>query len=223
MHRKTLIQSLTEIILGTPCLHPLRVAIDGVDAAGKTSLAEELALALQTQPRQVIHTSVDGFHQSKAVRCQLGDLSPEGFYRDSYNYDALIENLLVPLGPGGSLQYRTAVFDVRANTSLDLPFRTAQSDAILLVDGIFLLRPELISWWDLTIFLDVSFETTVARGSERDKTHLGSVAEARERYLKRYVPGQKLYFQDTHPLDKADIVIDNNDLRHPKFIKRPDY
>ena len=222
MHRKKLIQSLTEIILEKPCVHPLRVAIDGVDAAGKTSLAEELTLALQTQPRQVIHTSVDGFHQPKAVRRQLGDLSPEGFYRDSYNYDALIENLLAPLGPCGSLQYRTAIFDVRADKSLDIPFQTAKSNAILLVDGIFLLRKELLSWWDLTIFLEISFETTVARGSERDKSHLGSVAEARKRYLERYVPGQKLYFQEAHPLDKADIVIDNNDLMHPKFIKRPD-
>jgi uridine kinase len=58
MNRESLTQSLAEIILGLPCPHPLRVAIDGVDAAGKTTLSEELALTLKSQPRQVIRVSV---------------------------------------------------------------------------------------------------------------------------------------------------------------------
>jgi uridine kinase len=221
MNRESLTQSLAEIILGLPCPHPLRVAIDGVDAAGKTTLSEELALTLKSQPRQVIRVSVDGFHQPKLVRRQLGDLSPEGFYRDSYDYKALIENLLVPLGPDGNRQYRDVVFDVRQDRPVETPFQTAEPGAILLMDGIFLLRPTLLPFWDLTLFLHADFETTFSRGIKRDSAILGSPEETQRRYRERYIPGQQLYLADAHPLDTADIVIDNNDLDAPKFI-RPD-
>jgi uridine kinase len=120
LHHKAVIQSLTGMILEISCPHPLRVAIDGVDAAGKTTLAEELALSLQSQPRQVI-------------RRLAGDLSPEGFYRDSYHYKALIENLLAPFGPDRNRRYRTTVFDVRTDRPVDPPIQTAAADAILLM------------------------------------------------------------------------------------------
>ena len=42
MQRSDLIQGLAEIILRISKSHPVRVAIDGVDAAGKTTLADEL-------------------------------------------------------------------------------------------------------------------------------------------------------------------------------------
>ena len=44
-----------------------RVAIDGVDGAGKTTFAEELADILRMLPREVIRASVDGFHHPRAL------------------------------------------------------------------------------------------------------------------------------------------------------------
>jgi uridine kinase len=41
--------------------HPLRVAVDGPDAAGKTWLAEDMAHLLRLE-RDVIRISVDAFH-----------------------------------------------------------------------------------------------------------------------------------------------------------------
>ena len=161
------------------------------------------------------------FTSPRAIRRQLGDLSPEGFYRDSYNYDALIENLLTPLGTDGSRQFQTAVFDVRSDRPVDAPLQTADPDAILLMDGIFLLRPLLLPFWDLTIFLQVDFDTTFSRGTERDSAHLGSFTAAQRRYQERYIPGQQLYLEQARPLDIANIVIDNNDLEHPEFLRGP--
>jgi uridine kinase len=40
--------------------HPTRVAIDGVDAAGKTTLDDELAEVLRERGRGVIRASIDG-------------------------------------------------------------------------------------------------------------------------------------------------------------------
>ena len=57
----------------------LRVGIDGVDGAGKTTLADTLADALEAAGIAVIRASVDGFHHPRAVRYRLGRESPEGF------------------------------------------------------------------------------------------------------------------------------------------------
>jgi uridine kinase len=91
----------------------------------------------------------------------------------------------------------------------------------LILDGIFLLRPELVQYWDLSIFVACDFEVTRARGVHRDAELFGSHAEAENRYHQRYIPGQQRYFTEAHPLDKADIVIDNNILEEPLFIRFP--
>lgn len=201
------------------CSHPLRVAIDGVDASGKTMLANELAQHLGSYQRDVIQASVDDFHQPEKIRRQKGSLSPEGFYYDSYNYPALIENLLVPLGPNGNRQYRTACFDLFQDNPVNPPVKTASDDAILLVDGIFLLRRVLLPYWDLTIYIDAEFATTMQRGIARDGKIFGSTEKAAQRYRERYVPGQRLYHQEANPLDRADIIIDNNQIETPKILR----
>ena len=219
MERQSLIGVLANTVQQMRCSHPLRVAIDGVDAAGKTMLANELALCLRSAQQEVIQASVDDFHHPEKIRRQKGPLSPEGFYRDSYNYPALIENLLLPLGPNGNRQYRTASFDLHRDRPVNQPFKTAPADAILLVDGIFLLRPELLPYWDLTIYIEADFTTTVQRGIARDEEIFGSILKAAHRYRERYVPGQKLYLQESNPLDRADIIIENNQIDTPKILR----
>ncbi len=221
MKRKDIIVKLAEYLQSLTFLHPLRVGIDGVDAAGKTTLAGELAVVIKGAGREVIRASIDGFHNPEHIRRQQGDLSPKGFYQDSFNYAGAIEALLAPLGPGGNRQYITALFNHRKNQSVQTPIQTAAEDAILLMDGIFLLRPELRPYWDVTLYLQVNFSNTIPRGVARDTGLYGSPEKATTRYLKRYVPGQELYHADAHPLDTADIIIDNNNLEKPEILKFP--
>lgn len=221
MKPDVLFQHLAENIADIRLSHPARIAIDGVDAAGKTHFAGKLTECLKQMQRFVICASVDGFHNPKSIRRQRGDLSPEGFYTDSYNYPALIANLLTPLGPQGDLHYRTEVFDLGKDEPVDSPLLTAPKDAILIFDGIFLLRPELLPYWDLTIFLHADFENTIQRGAARDAALYGSRENAEERYRARYVPGQEYYLRQVHPHDLADIIIDNNILEEPELLSSP--
>jgi uridine kinase len=127
--------------------HPVRVAIDGIDA-GKTTLADELTLALLARQRAVIRASIDGFHRPRAERYRLGSESSIGYYEDSFNYESLQKLLLLPLGPGGHRKYRRVAFDLHQNAPATIPVETATSTAVLLMDGVFLLRPELNYYWD---------------------------------------------------------------------------
>src|SRR5262249_24209401 len=148
--------------------HPVRVAIDGRLGSGKTMLADELAALLSAHRRPVIRTSIDGFHRPKAERYARGRTSPEGYYYGSRDLDAVTRLLLAPLGPGGDRCYRTASFDLENDRPIDDHPRTAETDAVLIVDGTFLQRPELAGGFDVTIYVATTDEIATARGIARD-------------------------------------------------------
>jgi uridine kinase len=220
MERSQLIDYLVNRIFRIEQPHPIRVAVDGPDAAGKTTLAQQMVAPLQARSWPVIRASIDGFHNPACIRHRRGGISPEGYYNDSFNYGALTESLLAPLGPGGSRRYVSAVFDYRADSVVEIPICAAEANAVLLFDGVFLLRPELMAYWDFTIFVEADFETILARAAERDAVLFGSAEEVRKRYEHRYIPGQKLYYAESRPKERADVVIDNNDPGNPVITKR---
>jgi uridine kinase len=217
MHRSELLAELAARIAASRPPHPLRVGIDGVDAAGKTTLANELVPHVEATGRQVIRASIDGFHNVSAVRYRRGRESAEGYYLDSFDAAALAESLLEPFGPEGDRRFRRAVFDHRSDSPLDLPLESAAVDAVLLFDGVFLHRPELRRCWDLSVFLDVDFSVAVARALRRDPDTPGE--EARRLYRVRYVPGQQLYLERERPAASASIVIDNTHPERPTILR----
>jgi len=216
MKRPELLELLGGLLLEREPPHPLRVAIDGPDGAGKTTLADELAELLAGK-RPVIRAGIDGFHNPRELRYRRGPDSPEGYFLDSFDYEALRALLLDPLGPGGSRRYRRALFDYRADEKVAAPEEEASDDSILLFDGVFLLRPELRVFWDFSIFVRAGFDETLRRAEERDRELMGGAQAVRERYRKRYIPGQELYFSRCAPQDVADVVIDNTDVNEPKL------
>ena len=214
MERSALLELLVENIAGVTRPHPVRAAIDGVDGVGKTTLANELVDPLRRRGVPVIRASIDGFHNPRAVRYRLGRSSPEGYFRDSFNYEALKSVLLDPLGPGGSLRYRRAIFDYRADSEVSPPFEEAPRNAVLLFDGVFLLRPELLGYWDISFFLDAPFTTTIPRCAHRD----GGSPDVNAVENLRYVEGQRLYLHQCDPKRNATIVIDNHNLMSPDIL-----
>lgn len=219
MKQQKLIRYLAEAIFRTKRHHPVRVGIDGVDASGKTTLANSLTDYLKSQNRDVIRASIDGFHNPKLVRYQKGRNSPEGYYYDSFNNQAIIDNLLAPLGKNGNLKYKKEIFDFKTDKEVVLPLEAAEIDSTLIMDGVFLFRPELINYWDLKIFLEADFKTTVSRATKRDGYYLGSEQEIVDKYNQRYIPGQQLYFQECRPQGVADIVVNNSDFENPIITK----
>ncbi|MFG1627062.1 hypothetical protein [Kribbella sp. NPDC049227] len=97
------------------------------------------------------------------------------------------------------------------------PIRTAPAVAVLVFDGVFLMRPELIDRWDLRIFVSVPFENTLRRARTRDQTPSRSATEVERRYRSRYMPSQQFYFDTVRPTDHADIVVHNDDPHHPAW------
>ena len=190
------------------------VAIDGPDGAGKTTFANRLAAVLTTA-RPTVRVSLDDFHHPRAIRHRRGTSSPEGFWLDSYDYSRFTADVLVPLGPGGSRRYRSAAHDLASDADLSPAPAIAPAGAVVIVDGLFLHRPELREHWALSVFLAVPFGETARRMAARD----GSSPDPDDPSMSRYVGGQRIYYEECRPQDRAGLVIDNTDVAVPRLIR----
>lgn len=216
----TVIQQIADRILSISLPHPVRVGINGVDGSGKTVFAKQLAEALHARTdREIIDASIDNFHNPKEIRYQKGRDSAEGFYKDSFQYQTLKRVLLDPLGANGDRKYTTVAFDLQNNQSIKGEKHTAGNDAILILEGIFIFRPELVHSFDLKIYIDVPFEETLNRMLARDTQSADEHTETTRRFHARYKAGQDIYINTVHPKEISDIIIDNTDYNNPKIIK----
>lgn len=193
----------------------VRVGIDGPDASGKTTFADELAAQVRLLGRPVARVSLDDFHHPRTVRYRLGRESPEGFWLDAFNYARFRADVLDPLGPGGDRRYRPAAHDLATDTERTPPVRTAAVGTVLIVDGLFLHRDELATGWELTVFLDVDFTETARRMADRD----GADPDPDHPGHRRYSDAQRLYFTACAPHRRADVLIDNRAIHTPRIVR----
>lgn len=194
--------------------HPLRVAVDGITAAGKTTLAHELAAAVATRGRPATHLSMDGFHHPRAHRHRQGRDSATGYYEDAYDFPTFTRTVLTPLGPDGDRRYRHRVIDLATNTSADEPPVTAAEDTVLVVDGSFLQRDLT---WDEVVFVDTAFDVARGRGTRRDADAFGGVTAAESAYDARYHAASRRYLTEVDPAARATVVIGNDDPAYPEL------
>jgi len=192
------------------------VAFDGPDAAGKSGLAFAGA---EHRTRPAVRATVDAWHNPRDVRMRRGGESAEGYYRNSFDLDALTRDLLTPFR-NGAPSVRTAGFDYLADRQVQAEEQVPPR-AALLFDGVFLLRPELIASWDLRVYLHVPEQVTLARAVVRDRHLFGDAEAVRAMYQMRYLPGQALYRDDASPLEVADIVLDTSDWQRPVVLRWP--
>ena len=186
----------------------VRVGIDGADGAGKSTFADELAVAVSALGRPVVRISVDDFHRPRAERYRRGRDSAEGFWLDSFDYARLWTYVLHPLGPGGDRVYRYAAHDVHTDAENRAEPRTAEPRTVVVVDGLFLHRNELAGAWEFSVLLEVDAATRVHRLALRD----GSPDDPDHVSLRRYLDGDRLYRAGCRPDTRADVVIDNSVL-----------
>ena len=198
----------------------LRVAIDGLTAAGKTTFGSELASALRHLGRTTLRASMDDFKNPwSEARVQGYDrVSGEGYYRNAHDFRSATELLLGPAGPDGSGQVVLCAHDPLTGIDHRNVVVHAPSDAILIVDSVFAFRPEYNDYWDYRIWLEVNPQLALIRGIERDSVFQGRT-EATKLHRERYQPGEAIYVAEFDPSAVADLVIDNSDFANPVVLR----
>ena len=187
--RAACIAELAAWVAGIEASGPLRVALDGPDAAGKTTLAGELAaVLLSDHALQVVRVSADDFQAPAEQRHRRGRYSPDGYLLEAFDQAALRRRILA----------------------------VAES-AVVLVDGVFLQRPPLLDVWDAAVWVEVTDATILTRALARDVDVLGSREEVWRLYEARYLPAQRAYAETWRPGDAADVVLRNDDPNAPQL------
>lgn len=195
----------------------LRVGIDGLPAAGKTTFGHELAQRISGRGRPVLRASLDDFKKPWRDRHLYDRESGEGYYRNAFDYETVVRLLLQPASPDGSGACVLCSIDPLTQREHRDVVTRAAADAVLIVDGVFAFRPQINDFWDFRIWLDVDEQTSVRRGTHRDQTWAGAEAEAVHR--DRYLIAERLYLAEVDPLRLADVVIDNAVFDRPRVVR----
>ena len=159
--------------------HRLRVAIDGLTAAGKTSLGHELAHALSRRGRPVLRASLDDFKRPWAERHRYDRVSGEGYYRNAFDREAACRLLLDPSDPDADGIVALCSIDPLTQIDHSAVTTAMPENGVLIVDGVFAYRPEINAYWDLRVWIEIDAELSVRRGIERDAEMDGGPARGR--------------------------------------------
>ena len=196
---------------------PLIVGISGMGGCGKTVLASIVGAALKRSGYSVCIILLDDFHNPRQQRYARGEISPEGYYHDAYNFGALSACALKLLheAPTFPVRCQTKNFDL-ARDQEHLQFQEVDGDTIVFVEGTFVFRPELSPFLHVKVFMKAEYGTILSRVMIRDTELLGTAERVREQYEQRYIPAHKLYLAHVHPEGISDVVIDNDNLDSPQ-------
>ncbi len=177
------------------------VAVDGRYGAGQAEFADRLAEVLEAREVKVFRARIDDFFRPRADREREGWLDGKAHFREAYDYSLLRRVLIDPFHTAGSTSFVLTGFDeVRDQPVFQPKWMSAGFDAILILDGVFLHRPELAGAWNYSIWLSTpQSETDDAEGQ-------------------RNVEADEAYLAETTPSEKATAIIDNRDPLHPKRV-----
>lgn len=186
--RVTFLRELAEAIAARYGRGRMIVAVDGPLQSGKTAFADDLAAVLAEQGHAVFRASMEGFHRSRAAQAAFGDDTAERYYRYGFDESALRRVLVEPFRMGGSTAFVTRVFDPARDAWVEPKWITGPPDAILVVDGRFVLRERLDELWDFRIVID---------GEPLD-------------------PADRIAYAEHDPRSAADAVVDLSDPSRPR-------
>ena len=189
---------------------PALVAVDGPDGAGKTVLAAELTGLVPG----AVAASLDDFHHPRAHRHARGRTG-ETVWERSFDVEAVRRELLDPWRRGAGSAYRRRWHDLTTDAQVDEPQRVVPADGVLVVDGVFAQRPELAEAWDLVVYVHADDAERIARMAARD----GVPDDPHHPDQRRYLDAQAIYRERCHPEERAGVLVDNTDPRHPRLVR----
>jgi uridine kinase len=199
---------------------PTLVAIDGRSAAGKTTLADDLAGLLRTKGHVALRSSIDDFHPAgHKFRSRTRPYTPATYYAEGFDYAAFQRLVLDPLQDGGDRRCRFALWDSFRDVPLPELWTEVPLDGIVVIDGVFLFRPEFRRYWHYSIWLHIDWETMIARAKERDIAWAASVDAVINSYRTFWVPIHTLYETEAKPQHFARVVVDNSDIAKPSITR----
>lgn len=167
------------------------VAIDGPVRSGKTALADDLAAVFGERGVAVFRASMEGFHRSREAQAAFGPDTAARYHDYGFDESALRRVLVEPFRLAGSTAFVTRVRDASRDAWVEPKWLTGPEDAVLVLDGRFVLRPRLRGLWDATVAVD---------GAPHDEA-------------------DRIAYDESDPRLVAQDVVDLGDPERPRFAR----
>ncbi len=183
---------------------PFIVGVDGLSGAGKTTFMSEL-----TRLPDLVILHIDDYIVERSKRYGTGHPEAMEYYEMQWDVAGLVSGLFQPLYEGESqlvLPKYAKEQDVITKQLVDV-----SKQSIVVIEGIFLQRPEWRAYFDYMMYLDCPREVRYERVLQRD-TYIGDMEERLDKYRRRYWPGEEYYEKVTCPKRNANLIIDVEEI-----------
>lgn len=195
---------------------PLIVGVNGVDTSGKTEFSTELSRYLGKQGIQTEVVRIDDFHNESKVRYSEDD-PVKSYYNNAFNLEKVESDLLKPIVKQKHFIGELNHLDLETDTYSKTRKYRLDNNSVLIVEGVLLYRDPIDKYFDVRIFLDVTFDEVLRRAQIRDQHIFGD--NLLNKYKSKYIPVQELYIDRVKPRKICDIHIDNEDYNNPIILK----
>lgn len=189
-----------------PTQQAMLVGISGIDGSGKGYVTSQINDCLTAARLKTAVVNIDRWLNLPHVRFDPADLAGN-FYRNAIRFDDMFEQLVLPLR---NFRNVDLVADFTEETAAEYRKHNYRFDDIdiILLEGIFLFKRELVHHHDLKIWIDCSFDVALERAIARSQEGLSPEATIHA-YRTIYFPAQRIHFALDNPQAAADIHIDN--------------
>lgn len=192
---------------GVPKHRSVLVAVTGIDGCGKGHVAARIVEALDAVGLRAAAISVDGWLNLPDIRFDPANPA-ENFYLRAIRFDEMFRDLVLPLREKRSLRTEVNFTEETARGYRRHVYEFHDLDVIVL-EGIYLLRREIQARYDLSVWVECSFETALERATARAQEGLPPDETVRV-YETIYFPAQRIHLERDDPTNAATIILRND-------------
>lgn len=171
------------------------VAIDGLAGAGKSTLATRICQTLD----KVVTVRADHFYKPIG-QSQQNHLKPRDKYLQYFDWQRLLDTVMLPVLGGSEARYQ--YHDWADDTIVG--WRSVTPENLVIIDGVFTIRPELRSFYSATVFIDTPREQRLERLLSRSYDDIS--------WIEHWTSAEDWYTSNIQPAKYADIILDGSSV-----------